>query len=540
MKKIYSTFTLIILTSLLSAQNQLIKQWDKRYGGTVDDVLLVLEHAMDGGYILGGFTDSGLGGDKTQPSWGSSDYWVVKVDSMGIKLWDKRYGGTNLDAFHSLEQTTDGGYIVGGETMSDSSGDISQNNWGLAGSSDYWIIKIDSLGIKQWDKRLGGTQDDGMMSLHQTTDGGYIFGGVSSSDSSGDKTQNCWGAFDYWMVKTDSVGNKQWDKRFGGTDDDLLFDIKQTSDGGYILGGYTESDSSGDKTQPLWGGRDYWIVKTDSVGNKQWDKRFGGTGHDYLSVVQQTNDGGYILGGVSLSQVSGDKTQPTWGGAGDFDLWIVKMDSLGNKQWDRDFGGIGSEDEFSTLTQTPDGDYLIGAASYSDISGDKTENNMGVEQSWILKIDSLGNKQWDKTIFTWGHDEHGYTIKVNDRCYTVANMSNAIVGGYKTQPAWNSSYDYWIVKLCDTTGTSGIAQTLFEEGIVISPNPANEYVEISGKLNAEDEIRLTDVSGRTLFTKTVTTATSSLQLATGSLSRGIYFVEIITNGAKTVKKIVKQ
>src|SRR5204863_32675 len=157
-----------------------------------------------------------------------------------------------------------------------------------------------------------------------------------------------WGNIDYWIVKTDSIGNKQWDKDFGGTNNDELFSIQQTADGGYILGGCSVSGISGDKTQVNWGDIDYWIVKTDSLGNKQWDKDFGGTSDDFLYSMQQTADGGYILGGISSSGISGDKTQVTWGNS---DYWIVKTDSLGNKQWDKDFGGTVTEERCHT-TQT--------------------------------------------------------------------------------------------------------------------------------------------------------------------------------------------
>src|SRR6185436_478963 len=138
--------------------------------------------------------------------------------------------------------------------------------------------------VKMWDKRLGGIESDWITFFQCTADGGYILGGSSYSPVSGDKTQDHWGQGDYWIVKTDSLGNKQWDKRFGGTQTDNLMALQQTSDGGYILGGYSASGIGGDKTQAVWGGfySDYWIIKTDSLGNKEWDRDFGGTNVDNL------------------------------------------------------------------------------------------------------------------------------------------------------------------------------------------------------------------------------------------------------------------
>jgi len=426
-------------------QNPLVKQWDYRFGGITKEWLQSLQQTTDGGYVLGGYSNSGMGGDKTQPSWGGHDYWIVKTDSLGVKQWDKRFGGTSKDELYSLQQTTDGGYILGGYSFSGIGGDKTESLWG---GFDYWVVKTDSLGVKQWDKRFGGTDYDDLRSLQQTNDGGYILGGISYSGIGGDKTQPSWGSLDYWIVKIDSLGVQQWDKHFGGTDDDELFSLQQTTDGGYILGGTSSSGISGDKTQLSWGGFDYWIVKIDSLGIGQWDKRFGGTGDDWLSSLSQTTDEGYILGGYSNSGISGDKSQLSWGGS---DYWILKIDSLGVKQWDQRFGGTGDEDAFGNITQTTDGGYLIPGSSYSPISGDKTENNLGTEQTWVIKTDSIGNKQWDKTLRTNSNydDETGLAIQTKDGCFVMTNYTSAGIGGDKTQASQGSN-DYWIIKFCDT------------------------------------------------------------------------------------------
>ncbi|MEO8086226.1 MAG: hypothetical protein ABI763_05380 [Bacteroidota bacterium] len=209
--------------------------------------------------------------------------------------------------------------------------------------------------VKMWDKRFGGMNDDYFISFQQTSDRGYILAGFSWSGINGDKTQLSYGSADYWVVKIDSLGNKQWDKDFGGTGADQLFSIQQTKDGGFILAGSSTSGISGNKTQDTVGLNDFWIVKLDSIGNQQWDKNFGGTNEDWLHIVQQTTDGGYILGGYSFSGINGDKTQANWDTTGStYDYWIVKTDSLGNKQWDKDFGGLG-DDGLHSLQQTIDG-----------------------------------------------------------------------------------------------------------------------------------------------------------------------------------------
>ncbi|HKR07056.1 MAG TPA: T9SS type A sorting domain-containing protein [Bacteroidia bacterium] len=541
---INSLFCMLLLVCQdAHSQNPLVKQWDKRLGGTFHDPVYSFQQTTDGGYILGGESYSDSSGDKTEDNWDptlqSADYWIVKIDSAGMKQWDKRFGGTGDDYLLEVKQTSDGGYILGGASDSDSSGDKTQNAWG---QYDYWIVKTDSLGIKQWDKRFGGIANEELYSLKQTTDGGYILGGYSYSDISGDKTQPSQGQDDYWMVKTDAFGIKQWDKRFGGAGYDEAYTIEQTTDSGYIMGGYTTMGSSGDVTQPIWGGWDYWIVKTNVSGIKLWDKRFGGTNDDVLYSIHQTLDGGYILNGCSKSDSSGDKTQNNWDvTAATYDLWVIKIDALGSKEWDKGFGGDNDENIAGNVSQTSDNGFLIPGTSYSGINGTKTENNLGVEQAWITKTDSLGNQQWDKTAFTDGHDEAGLSVQTIDGCYAIVTGTASGIAGYKTEPNWDVSgitYDYWIVKFCDSISTIGI------NGFEVSglkfdvyPNPANEFVVISYHLSGKEkiEITITDITGKKLLHSTFNIQHSTFKIDVSNLSSGIYFIKAGT----AVKKLVK-
>jgi hypothetical protein len=453
---------LVILTIIITihpsnyiiAQSPLIKQWDKRFGGTNYDAFWAFKQTNDGGYILGGSSNSGISGDITDSGRGGEDFWVVKINAIANKQWDKKFGGADQDYIKSLQQTTDGGYILGGVSVSGFGGDKTEPS---RGDYDYWTVKIDSNGNKIWDKRFGGYGRDWLTVIIQTNDNGYIIGGWSESGIGGDKTQLNWDTTlstpDFWIVKIDSDGNKQWDKRFGGDNSDGLLSLQQTIDGGYILGGWTLSNISGDKTQPSRGQYDYWIVKVDSSGNKEWDKRFGGDNSDGLSYLIQTLDGGYLLGGDTYSEINGDKTQPSWGLT---DIWIIKIDSSGIKQWDKRYGGNKADElDFGNIFLTSDGGYLLGGTSYSNISGDKTENNIGREHAWTIKIDSLGNKEWDKTIRTNSNqdDEVGLAIQTLDGCYAMAGYTMGGIAGEKSEPNWdttNFSSDGWIIKFCDS------------------------------------------------------------------------------------------
>jgi hypothetical protein len=208
---------------------------------------------------------------------------------------------------------------MGGYSVSNISGDKTENSHG---SADYWIVKTDASGNIQWQKTIGGNSDDVLYTIRQTIDGGYILGGLSGSNISGDKTENNKGVLDYWVVKTTASGNIQWQNTIGGSGDDRLFSIQQTTEGGYILGGFSTSSISGDKTENSKGFSDYWIVKADPSGNIQWQKTIGGSSFEELHSIQQTTDGGYILGGYSASNISGDKTENNHGS---YDYWIVKL-----------------------------------------------------------------------------------------------------------------------------------------------------------------------------------------------------------------------
>jgi hypothetical protein len=244
---------------------------------------------------------------------------VVKLDGFGTIQWDKTIGGGGEDDLFSLQQTSDGGYILGGHSDSNVSGEKTANSRGYY---DYWVVKLNSLGKIQWDKTIGGSSGDYLTSLQQTCEGGYILGGYSLSNRSGDKTEKSRGVYDYWVVKLNSLGRIQWDKTIGGSLVDYLYSLQQTSDGGYILGGDSESDMSGEKTENNHGSfiGDYWVVKLNSFGRIQWDKTIGGTSEDHLRSIKEVSKNQYILGGYSISGISGDKTEVS---RGDFDYWIV-------------------------------------------------------------------------------------------------------------------------------------------------------------------------------------------------------------------------
>ncbi|HYH55333.1 MAG TPA: hypothetical protein VD772_01900 [Anseongella sp.] len=294
-------------TFALQAQNVPVKQWDKTYGSESTDNLSVIQQTTDGGYILGGYNNDDLlpSGDKTHPGLGLYDYWVVKIDAAGNKQWDKTVGGSADDRLKAVVQTPDGGYLLAGESQSGLSGHKTQPSKGYV---DFWLVKLDANGNKLWDKAFGGNLADILTCMIATTDGGYLLGGYSNSTISGDKSKSDIGYYDYWVVKLDANYNKQWDKTLGSGDWDQLQTLTQTTDGGYLAGGTSSSGQFADKSEANRGLNDYWVVKLDAAGNKQWDRTFGGSNHDSFSSFVQSADGGYLLGGTSMSGISVDKS----------------------------------------------------------------------------------------------------------------------------------------------------------------------------------------------------------------------------------------
>ena len=517
-----ATGLFFLIRALPTAAQAPTKLWDKTFGGTRGDVLNTVQQTSDGGYLLGGYSNSPLSGDKTQPSRGEFDYWLLKVDASGSTQWDTTLGGSGYDNLTSVQQTSDGGYILGGTSPSPLSGDKTQAS---QGSWDYWVIKLDASGRKQWDRTFGGSGQDQLSSLRQTTDGGYILGGYSSSPLSGDKTQPSRGNNDYWLVKVDANGTKQWDQTYGGSDLDFLLSVQQTSEGGYLLGGYSSSPLSGEKSQASRGESDYWVVKVDAAGTKQWDRTYGGGDADRLTALQQTSDGGYILGGESSSPLSGDKTQPSRGGS---DCWLVKLDASGQKQWDTTLGGSEGEN-LASVQQTNEGGYLLGGNSFSGRSGEKSQPSQGSADYWVVKLDASGTLQWDTTLGGSKSDDLAAVQQTRDGGYILGGTSTSPLSGDKTQ-ANLGTQNYWLVRLSATPLSSPTAAP--SAALTAFPNPTTAAVTLRGPTGTP--YQLLNQLGQVVRTGKI----SAQPLDVRALPAGLYLLRDATSGRAT--KLVKE
>jgi formylglycine-generating enzyme required for sulfatase activity len=425
-------------TSMTLSLHFLFSTWDKRFGGTESDVARDVIATADGGYLLVGDSNSTAGGDRNQTSRGDRDYWAVKIDARGAKVWDKRFGGSESDVARDVIATADGGYLLVGNSESGAEGDRSE---ATRGSSDFWAVKIDANGSKVWDKRFGGSESDVARDVIATVDGGYLLVGDSNSTAGGDKNQTSRGGHDYWVVKIAADGSKLWDKRFGGSGNDYCKSVVATSDGGYLLAGHSDSNLGGDKSETSRGGVDMWLVKIDANGSKVWDKRYGASTTDYCVNVLSASDGGYLLTGHSNSGVNGDKSETR---IGFFDYWVVKIGASGDKIWDKRFGGTGKEHCSTAISTT--GGYLLAGRSQSGANGDKTEATRGDYDYWTVKIDANGTKVWDKRFGGSSVDYANSVIATADGGYLLVGSSESGAEGDRSEATRGSS-DFWAIKI---------------------------------------------------------------------------------------------
>jgi hypothetical protein len=315
----------------------------------------------------------------------------------------KAIGGKNDDRGKSLIQTSDGGYAIAGITKSFGAGD-----W------DVYVVKLDATGNLQWTRTIGGPESDGGNSLIQTSDGGYAIAGYTESFGAG--------KMDVYVIKLDANGNLQWTTTIGGKGWDVGTSLIQISDGGYAIAGFTSSFGAGDY--------DVYVVKLDAHGNLQWTKTIGGKKEDVGTSLIQTSDGGYAIAGFTSSF-----------GAGDYDIYVVKLDANGNLQWTTTIGGK-EDDKGHSLIQTSDGGYAI--------TGFTSSFGAGRADVYVVKLDANGNLQWTKTIGGPASETGFSLIQTSDGGYAITGFTSSFGAGRA---------DVYVVKL-DANGKPQWTKTI--------------------------------------------------------------------------------
>ncbi|MGZ3866900.1 MAG: T9SS type A sorting domain-containing protein [Bacteroidia bacterium] len=520
MKKPCAIFFLFLLASAGLSQNV----FQKTFGGTLSEYVYSVQQTSDGGYILCGTKD-------IDTLTGNTDAFIIKTNSAGDTLWSKIYGGTSAEYGEAVRQTSDGGYVLAGITGS----------FG-AGVEDIYVVKTNSTGDTLWTKTYGTIYDDLGLSIEQTTDGGYVIAGHTESNGAGKG--------DFYCVKLDATGDTSWTKTYGGPKHDHAFCGTQTNDGGFIFVGHTVSFGG-----PSGG---FYAVKTNSSGDTLWTRVYGGTTDSYCYTVIQTSDNGYAITGYTDCF-----------GAGGTDFYLVKTNSTGDTLWTKTYGSANDDYSYG-IDQTSDGGYII-AGTTSGVGGSDPD-------ILLIKTNGSGDTLWTKTFGGAGSDNGFSVAQTSDGGY--------IIGG-TTSSFGNGIYDAYLIKT-DANGNSGCMQnnanvsvaspatlvsstvtqilppqTFIEntsttvskgmhsydvcgsigitsynaEPINIYPNPSNGKFFISGN-NAATEMKVIvyNMFGEIVYNNPSLTRISPIEISPSP--EGIYLVHISVNGAVQNRKIL--
>lgn len=518
MRKILPFFFLLFSTFFIA---QLVPPilWQKTTGGNGWDQGHSVWATTDGGSVIASYSPS-TDGDVTG-NHGNGDYWVAKLDIVGNIQWQKSLGGSNYEMPHEIIQTSDGGYIVVGESSS-IDGDVTGHHDPAGTYSDYWVVKLNNTGNIEWQKSIGGGSMDIAYTIDQTLDGGYVIAG-SSSSTDGDAIGHLpYNNTDLWVVKINGLGNIMWQKSFGGYNSEVAYSIKQTSDGGYIVAGSTSSNS-GDVTIQ-YGEVDYWVLKLDSFGNLQWQKTFGGSGTDNAESVIQTSDGGYMVAGQSRS--TNGMVNDHYGNAYTHDAWLLKLDTNGNIVWKKSIGGTGN-DVTHYIKEMPFGGYVFAGYSSSN-DGDATGNPTGSANFWVVRTNNTGNVLWQKSMGGSLADFGQSMSQTTDGGFVIVGYSYSNNGDVSFHYGNPTYPDVWVVKIGpEVLSTDEVEYEKFNT----YPNPTTDKLFVSGISTDEKYVIYSLVGQKIQLGKTKNSSIDVHNLQTGT-----YILELKNVSLKFIKK----
>lgn len=451
-------------------------------------------------------------GDPDDPYNAILDNQITKFDIEGNIEWQKTYGGTSNDIIYAMANTSDGGFIYGGATSS-IDGDIVDNK----GFFDLWIFKTDNQGELEWSNTFGGSGGDFAWSVLQSEDGGYIVAGTSDS-TDGDLSQNN-GTTDIWIMKIDALGNLLWEQTMGGVSDEKVKKVIQSSDGGFIFAGTSSFGGDISNSQGLF---DYWIIKLDVDGNLVWENTYGGTEPDFATSIAETESGGFVVAGQTYSN-NGMVSQ----NFGESDIWVIEIDKDGNLIWEQNFGGS-SDEAPSSIIKGKSGGYLI--SGYTVSNDEDISLNKGSADIWLLKISDQGQLEWEKTIGGSETDFATSIIQLESSAIIIAGESGSSDGDFVVN---NGGADIMLVKFDALELNTN--DLVFGNNFIVGPNPTSGHTKVfQTEYMKGVEFKMFDSNGKLVLYKDNIPQILDLK----SILSGVYILQFNLGESIATKKLI--
>lgn len=507
---------LVYLIFFLTTSNCLSQsvEWQQEYGGLLLESIQDMIQAKNGDYLFVGSTNSK---EFTLNNAGQDDAWVIRTDDKGNLIWEKSFGGSDLDEIKAIKEI-DTGFVLAGITAS---ADMDVSN--PLGEIDYWLLKITHEGDLEWEKTLGGAFNDFCSEIVIASDGSYLIGGHSEQEDAAQG--DTFGNIDKVIFKVSPSGEVIWKKNYDRSNFDRLEKILPTNDGGFLLGGSISTDNEH---------YNFNLIKTNSSGEVEWENNYGGSTYDVLEDLKATSNGEYYVGGTSRSS-DGDALSE---GFGRDDYWLLKVDRLGDIIWEKKYG-FKHDDLLKSLIATSDGGAILSGSS----SGETTFQGFDY---WVIKIDKDGKSQWSKNYGLPDTDFFEKAIATNDGGILLGGT------GFISQNNFVANRDFLVFKIkCDVpddcqelASVNAIKSPIDYSNISLFPNPTNG----KATLNLEEmdaqiiQLSLFDLHAQLLvnydFSKNG--GQSKFDLDMSPYPNGTYFVKVLTTNETFVLKLLLQ
>ncbi|HQW06083.1 MAG TPA: T9SS type A sorting domain-containing protein [Flavobacteriales bacterium] len=506
---------MVTLTLGISLAAQPAIDWQHVYGGSGFDRAYSIDRTSDGGFIVVGETSS-TDGDVTGihgPS--NQDAWVIRLDAEGALLWQRALGGSGWEVGRDVRQTMDGGFIMTGLTNSND-GDVAE----LVGGQDIWVVKLDADGTILWEHTYGGSSGESPWALEELANGDLLVAGETTSTDV--NMQGCSESSDFWLSRLSATGELLWSNCFGGSQFDAVRDMAVLPDGSFVLVGWTRSNDgdvsglhgSGFPPQP-----DAWVIKTTIDGEMEWQTCLGGSDNDAGWAIEATPNGKIYVASTAISS-DGDVSTQLGGG----DYWVARLADDGTLEMEHSFGGTSGDAPWGMFCTSASEILVVGSSVSTD--GDVSSSH-GSTEAWVIKLDENLELLWERS-FGGSLSDSGRDIHWSeDGVIALTGSSNSTDGDLTTNYGDN---DFWVVKL--RPEPVGINETVLRH-FTLSPNPATSELRIALNGIAARRMEVVDITGRVVMTKSITRGAPSVDLSIAQLAQGTYSLRVLGDASYT-------